>query len=197
MGEDVPEMDDPELRWPQKGDRLFIESSWAYDARLTGDPKERFYRMPIGYKRAGDILVEQAATNWPDRQIIIYAALFCYRQSIELYLKQLIDEFGYEKIFLPKNTHDLNCLWERLVCIANERNDCESDGFIEAQKLIEEMHDIDQKSDRFRFPVNAQGERFFSNDKSFDLNNLREVMLGLVNFFECLYLSWSNANYEP
>ncbi|HTN95078.1 MAG TPA: hypothetical protein VMJ33_10880 [Gallionella sp.] len=197
MSEDTPEIDDPELRWPQMGDRLFVESSWAYDAHVTGDPKERFYRMPMGYKRAGDLLIDQAAADVVDRSNIIYAALFCYRQSLELYLKQLIDEFGKEKKFSPKNTHDLNRLWERFVCIANERGGCESIGFAEAQKLIGEMHDFDQKSDGFRFPDNGQGEPFFSNEKSIDLNNVRKVMRGLENFFECFYLGWSNADYRP
>jgi hypothetical protein len=190
MSDDKPEIDDPELRWPKDGDYLFVESSWAYDARVTEDPKERFYRMPMGYKRAGDILIDQATTSVVDRMNIIYAALFCYRQSMELYLKHLIDEFGKEKKFSP--THDLNRLWERFVCIANERGGCESIGFVEAQKLIGEMHDADQKSDGFRFPVDASGKPFILRNESIDLNNLREVMQGLENFFECFYLEWNN-----
>ena len=196
MSEDTPEIDDPELRWPQMGDRLFVESSWAYDARVIGDPKERFYRMPMGYKRAGDLLIDRAAADVVDRSNIIYAALFCYRQSIELYLKQLIDEFGKEKKFFPKNTHDLSQLWERFVCVANEMGGCESIGFNEAQKLVDELHDADQKSDGFRFPADKRGEPFFSGDKGIDLNNMREVMQGLENFFECFYLDWSNTNYK-
>ena len=43
----------------------------------------------MGYKRAGDLLVDQAATDVVDRPNVIYAALFCYRQSIELFLKRL------------------------------------------------------------------------------------------------------------
>jgi hypothetical protein len=82
-----------ETRLPKKGDRLFLESTWAYDAQVVRDPKERFYRMPMGYKRAGDLLIEQATANVVDRANVIYAALFCYRQAIELYLKSLIAEF--------------------------------------------------------------------------------------------------------
>jgi HEPN domain-containing protein len=194
MSKDPSETDSFELRWPQEGDQLFVESSWSYDARVTGDPKERFYRMPMGYKRAGDILIDQARTDLVDRRNIIYAALFCYRQSIELFLKQLIDEFGKDKNFSPKNTHDLNRLWERFVCIANEKGGCESIGFIEAQKLIGEMQNFDQKSDGFRFPADIRDEPFFSHDKGIDLNNVREVMQGLENFFECFYLDWNNQN---
>ncbi len=121
MSTDTQESEDFESRWPQDGDRLFVESSWAYDAHVIRDPAERFYRMPMGYKRAADILIDQAATNVIDRPNVIYAALFCYRQAIELYLKRLIDEFGKGKVYSPKNTHELSRLWERFMCIVNER----------------------------------------------------------------------------
>lgn len=68
--------DDIESRWPADGDRLFVETAWAYDAHVVRDPVERFYRMPMGYKRAGDILIHQAAIDVVDRRNIIYAALF-------------------------------------------------------------------------------------------------------------------------
>jgi hypothetical protein len=87
-------VDDLETPLPKDGDSLFRESTWAFDAHLVRDPAERFYRMPMGYKRAGDLLIDQAAANVVDRANVIYPALFCYRQSIELSLKRFIDEFG-------------------------------------------------------------------------------------------------------
>ena len=60
--------------------------------------------------------------------------------------------------------------------------------------LLGEMQDFDQKSDGFRFPADIRDEPFFSHDKGIDLNNVREVMQGLENFFECFYLDWSNQN---
>jgi len=42
--------------------------------------------MPMGDKRAGDLLIDQAARDVVDRANVIYAALFCYRQAIELFL---------------------------------------------------------------------------------------------------------------
>jgi hypothetical protein len=110
MIESGSEPEDLEQRWPRDGDRLFVEASWAYDAHVVRDPKERFYPMPMGYERAGDLLIEHAGTHVVDKATVIYAALFCYRQSIELFLKRLIDEFG-TKSYPPKNTHDLSVLW--------------------------------------------------------------------------------------
>lgn len=194
MSSDTPEAEDFDTRWPKDSDRLFIEATWASDAHVVCDPGERFYRMPMGYKRAGDILIEQAATDIVDRANIIYAALFCYRQSIELFLKYLIEEFGKGKVFRPKNTHDLSRLWERFMCIVNERNGGESIGLSAAEKLVTEMHAADQKSDGFRYPTDVNGASFLFGDKGIDLPNLREAVQGLVNFFECIDLEFSRQD---
>lgn len=182
------------MRWPKDGDRLFVESAWAYDAPVVRNPGERFYRMPMGYKRAADILIDQAAANVIDRRNIIYAALFCYRQSIELFLKRLIEEFGAGKVYKPKLTHELNVLWERFMCIANERNSGETVGLDAVHKLVAEMHNADQKSDGFRFAADQGGAPFAFGDRGIDLGNLKEVMHGLENFFECAYMDFSHQD---
>ena len=194
MGEDILETDDLESRWPKDGDRLFIESEWAYDAHIVRDPGERFYRMPMGYKRAGDILVDQAATDVADRPNVIYAALFCYRQFIELSLKHLIEEFGRGKVYEPRNTHDLSRLWERFMFVVDERGSNEWIGLDTAQRLIAEMHDADHKADGFRFPTAADGAPFIFGDRGIDLANLREVIQGLGNFFESVYLEFAHQD---
>lgn len=190
----MPEAEDFETRWPKDGDRLFVEFALAYDAPVVRDPGERFYRMPMGYKRAGDILIDQAAAVVVDRRNIIYAALFCYRQSIELFLKRLIEEFGNGKVYSPKNTHELSRLWERFMCIVNERASSESLGLSAAQKLVAEMHEADQKSDGFRFPTGRDGSPFVFGDRGIDLDNVRKIMQGLENFFECVYLDFSRQD---
>ena len=171
-----------------------MESEWAYDAHVVADPGERFYRMPKGYKRAGDILIDQAANDVVDRPNVIYAALFCYRQSIELFLKRLIEEFGQGKEWRPKNTHELSILWERFMWIINERERSGSIGLSESQRLVHEMDRADKKSDGFRFPTNFDGAPFVFGDRGIDLANLREVMQGLQNFFECAYLDFSHQD---
>ena len=194
MSNDTSEVEDFETRWPKDGDRLFIESTWAYEAHVARNPAERFYRMPMGYKRAGDILVDQAAVNRSDRSNVIYAALFCYRQSIELFLKSLIEAFGNRKVYSPKKTHELSLLWERFVDIVDERGGGESIGLSAARMLVIEMHEADRKSDGFRFPTDPSGAPFAFGDRGVDLANVREVMQGLANFFECVYLEFSHQD---
>lgn len=180
---------DLESRWPRDEDRLFIESQWAYDGHIITDPGERFYRMPMGSHRAGDILINQAINDAVDRRNILYAALFCYRQSIELFLKKFINAFGKEKTYSPKHPHDLRRLWERFMCIVNERDVAGAQGLEIAQKLVIEMHEADQRSDGFLFPTDRKELPFLFGDRGIDLENVREVMSGLANFFECAYLA--------
>jgi hypothetical protein len=187
------EADELKERWPRGGDRVFVEASWAYDAHVVRDPKERFYRMPMGYKRAADLLIERAAADVVDRANVIYASLFCYRQSIELFLKRLIDEFG-TNTYQPKNTHDLGVLWGRFMGIVKARGREGTTGLSAAQALVAEMDVADNRSDGFRFPANVAGLPFAFGDQGIDLVNLREVMNGLENFFECAYLDFSRQD---
>lgn len=171
---------------PKESDHLFVESAWAYDAHIVSDPAERFYRMPQGYKRAGDILIHQTAVDVIDRKNIIYAALFCYRQSIELFLKSLIEEFSNGKTYKPVHTHELKELWERFTNIAKEHPEYDSlTGLTTAENLVMEMDNADKKSDGFRFPKERNGASFSFGDRGIDQNNLCDVMDRLQNFFEC------------
>jgi hypothetical protein len=114
MTKDVKD-EDLEVRWPKDSDHMFVEAEWPSDAQVTNDPAERFYRMPIGYKRAGDILVDRAKVDLADRPNIIYPALFCYRQSIELFLKRIVDEFGNDDVRSQPKKHELDVLWKRFM----------------------------------------------------------------------------------
>jgi hypothetical protein len=186
-----------ETRLPKNGDRLFLESTWTYDAQVVRDPKERFYRMPMGYKRAGDLLIEQATANVVDRANVIYAALFCYRQGIELYLKSLIAEFG--KKGKDSDTHQLDLLWGRFTDIVKGRGKGDSVDLSTVQALVLEMHEADQYSDGFRYPTTKttkkkEGAPFDFGDRGIDLSNVREVMQGLANFFECTSLEFSQRD---
>lgn len=189
-----------ETQLPKRGDRLFLESTWAYDAQVVRDPKERFYRMPMGYKRAGDLLIDQASANVIDRSNVIYAALFCYRQAIELYLKSLIAEFGVNVKY--SEDHKLKSLWGSFKDIVNERGKGNSVDLYAVETLILEMHNADQNSDSFRYPATKTTKKneagpFHFGDRGVDLSNIREVMQGLANFFECTSMEFSHSDERP
>jgi hypothetical protein len=180
-----------ELRWPKDGDRLFIEANRS-GARVTGSPPERFYRMPMGYKRAGDILVERAMGDLADRPNLIYPALFCYRQSIELFLKQIVERFCPEDLRAQKKTHNLDVLWLRFIQVVRNRGGADSVGFESAAKLVHEMNVADEKADAFRFPTDMTDLPFQFGDRALNPSALREAMQALQNFFECCYMAYEN-----
>jgi hypothetical protein len=182
--------DDLETRWPREGDRMFVEADWFSDAEVAANPRERFYRLPMGYKRAGDILLDRATDAPVDRRNIIYPALFCYRQAIELFLKRILEEFGDESLQGERKTHELNVLWTRFRQLAASRGAEDSLGFEAAEKLVLEMSAADRRSDAFRFATDARGEAFPFGDRGIDLGALRLAMQALENFFECCHMAY-------
>jgi hypothetical protein len=81
-------------------------------------------------------------------------------------------------------------------CIFDEHESAESIGQSAAQRLVAEMREADQRSDGFRFPTDRDGAPFAFGDRGIDLANIREVMQGLVNFFECAYLDLSHQDHR-
>ena len=185
--------DELDTRWPRDNDRLFVEQSWASDAHIVRDPNERFYRMPMGYMRAGDLLIERALNDVVDQKNIVYAALFCYRQSIELFLKSLLSRFS-SGTPQSKPTHNLDILWNRFAEVVRARGRQETIGLGAACALVRELHAADGKSDGFRFATEVDGAPFAFGDRGIDLANLREVMRGLQNFFECAHLDFEHKD---
>lgn len=185
--------DELETRWPCDSDRLFVEQSWASDAHIVRDPNERFYRMPMGYMRPADLLIERAMNDVVDRTNIVYAALFCYRQSTELFLKSLLSRFSSETP-QSKPTHNLDVLWSRFAEIVRTRGRQETIGLSAARALVSELRVADGKSDGFRFATDVDGAPFAFGDRGIDLANLREAMHGLQNFFECAHLDFEHQD---
>jgi len=85
-------------------------------------------------------------------------------------------------------------LWVRFAEIVKSRGGEETAGLSTAQAIVTEMHDADNKSDGFRFPADVTGLPFAFGDQGIDLDNLREVMNGLENFFESAYLDFSHQD---
>lgn len=178
----------PKTRWPTGEDHLFREGLRAYDAPVTSHVGEREYRLPMGYKRAADLLLERAAGDPSDRRNVIYPALFCYRQSIELFLKQLI-RFGNGEY--PRG-HRLDELWKRFIRVARDRGLGDSMGITAAGTLVLELHAADERSDGFRYPVDRNGHAFVFSDRCIDIDNLLDIMDRLTNFLECAAMAFSH-----
>src|SRR5688572_11153260 len=103
-----------DFRWPSGADKPFVSSCDVdRDSIIERRPEGRIIIMIDGYKKAGDLLVEQTVENQHWRDALLYPAIFTYRQFIELSLKYLIATYGGTVGVAPNwKDHDLQTLWE-------------------------------------------------------------------------------------
>jgi hypothetical protein len=136
-------------RWPEAGDRLL---SPGRDSFLAEGAAERNYRLLLGYKRAGDMLIQNALAERYDRDSLIFPALFNYRHYIELALKAIIEDHGaFAGVSLGSKNHKLPELWQLFVKIATAfGNDCSDAEAVAVGGCIDEFATVDVSSTAFR-----------------------------------------------
>src|SRR5262249_3394628 len=129
-------------------------------AFLAFKSDERLYHLVMGYKLAGDILVQESEIHPHLRNKLIFPVLFTYRHFVELRLKGLLSDFGV-LANVPEcwSTHDLGSLWERYSRILVETGqDCpDDDGTTAVKQCVIELSKVDSRSDSFRYPRDRRG----------------------------------------
>jgi hypothetical protein len=180
-------------RWPAAGDRLL---SPGQDTYFAHDVKERNFRLLRGYKRAGDVLTEQALSDNYDRPSLIFPALFNYRHYIELALKDSIETHGdFAGVSLEAKDHGLPKLWQKFLGIASAfGNDPCDPAAMAVGACIDELGGFDRRSTTFRYARNLKGDVPPLPYEWIDLVRLRDVMNGIENFFECADLDFSEKS---
>ena len=178
-------------RWPTKGDRIFSPGRHAWPANSIG---ERSYRLGIGYKLAGDTLVQNFLGQRNDHDNLIYPILFCYRHYIEITLKGIVAEHGpWVTVTPPKKDHNLADLWKLFLQVAAKYyNDPESEAAQAVSSCIDELSQFDRNSVAFRYATEGKSGALIPLEfGSIDLISLRDVMNGISNFLECAELDFN------
>lgn len=178
-------------RWPEAGDRLL---SPGRDTFLAEDAAERSCRLLRGYKRAGDILIQQALAVRYDRDNLVLPALFNYRHYIELALKAIIEDHGASAgVSLGPKSHKLPDLWRLFMRISIAfGHDCSDDSSMAVSGCIDEFARIDASSTAFRYARSLTGKTCNLPRDGLDLVRLHDVMSGIENFFECADLDFTH-----
>jgi len=178
-------------RWPKAGDKLL---SPGRDTFLAEGHAERSYRLLRGYKRAGDILIQQALAERSDRNNLVFPALFNYRHYIELALKAIVDEHGaFAEVYLESKNHKLPDLWRLYVKIAAAfGNDCSDIATAAVGEFIEEIDGVDASATVFRYAQTLKGDTPDLPKNGLDLVRLHDVMNGIENFFKCADLDFTH-----
>lgn len=179
--------------WPRVGDRLFVQHCWTLDAAIATFRGERLYRMKKAFKNAADLLVVSTEENAHERDNFVWPIVFCYRQYIELALKDVIAEYGPQMennhVIEPNwNTHSLKELWTSYKQIINytlsEAMVDEIPEFLSIKACIDELDGIDAGSYTFRYPTDKKGRQIDIPFNSIDLYHLRDVMDGVYGFLD-------------
>lgn len=173
-----------EVRYPEKGDKFFIEKGDKDEIAWLHKPFQEFGSYADSYQTGALNLIDSALKNKDLRDYNIYPAVFLIRHYLELRLKELIQGLNFckEQNMKVPTHHDLQNLWSDFKKAYREigEND-NSQSFQIINELIKEMTSVDPISMSFRYPVDKQGQKtqklMFVN-----IRNLREtfVRVGFV-----------------
>jgi hypothetical protein len=184
--------DDLPEHWPRLGERLFVPGSPGHDADVASGLHKRMYWMKEAFKEAADLLAIQAEENHYERKKFVWPIVFCYRQYIELALKEVIVKHGgqVEPEIEPNwKSHKLGDLWAHCKSIMQatlfETMVDDIPGVRALEGLINEFQRADMGSYSFRYPTDTDGKLVEFLFESIDLANLKRVMEGVYTFFDC------------
>lgn len=142
---------------------------WQNNLEEFGD----FYAFGYinSYKRAGDILVKEMS---PD--LLVFPIIFCYRQYLELLLKNIYyihkkDEYNN---FINKVSHNLIKIWEFTKPILQAEIKEKEINFIE--KIVTIFDKIDPTSFTFRYEFDKKSERNIKKTLCIDTLLLKKRM---------------------
>lgn len=162
---DFPEDIEKEYTEPQKYNKLF--TSYCNDLKHSsylGFTRNELICYADGYKKAGDILVENivAGAYSDDRNTLIYPIVFLYRHCIELYLKSIIYE-GNQLLFGKpvawREHHDINKLWiECRTVLENLWPEASREPLENIDTCLKEFFEVDPNSFSFRYHVKKRDD---------------------------------------
>ena len=182
---------DNNFKLPELGDQLFIEGKDWFNNACLNYLKDNWDLYIMGYKLAGDKLVEYIVKKNVDQDFLVFPIVFLYRHHIELQLKIIIREgnklLGIEEDF--ESIHKLDKLWTKASSIIKKVwPKIGSNIFIAVSNYIFQFNNIDPKSFSFRYPEDKERNKNLNGLEKLNIRNFSEVINKLANFLEgCSY----------
>lgn len=169
-------------------DKLFVEAKDSWMNACLGwyhDPTELYI---VGYKEAGDSLVNSVADRSGAADSLIFPIVFLYRHYIELRLKSLLHD-GHRLLDIEhkqKSEHHLSKLWPKVRNILVELwPDGNKDDLAALDNLINQFEQVDPSSTTFRYPKDFEGNNSLKIDSPrVNLRNLKEVVGAMAIILE-------------
>ncbi len=123
------------------------------------------------YKKAGDILIEKKI---PD--LLIYPIMFCYRQYLELLLKNVYMQNSTEeeyKNFVNSVSHNISDSWNYVKPILKNQISDKKVAYIE--KVIYSFNELDPSSFTFRYEYDKKMNRNI-DDRRIDTKKVKKCI---------------------
>lgn len=125
--------------------------------------------------------------EWVNKPFLACAMIFCFRQFIEVRLKELV-YMGRKELFETpdfQKQHSLSNLFKDYINSVLPKLDPNYDKCMvdNVKCLIDEFNSIDPKSTSFRYPVEKKLKPTL-NIPNLNLDNFKEVMDKLSNYFD-------------
>ena len=182
----IEEILNAEFRWPRQGDKPFVVDDDPLDnAEIARDGFTRLVLMMEGYKKAADLMVEASKDDRYTRDVVVFPAIFNYRQFLELSLKYHLATYGPAVGIEPNwRSHDLARLWTAFLAMLDEygtQDPDEADPVV--GEIILEFAKIDPRSHAYRYPVDQKGNPLPVEYSDLHLPTLADVMNAVEGYF--------------
>ncbi len=145
---------------------------------LVSDAPNDFSTYAEGYKKLADLGVQQIANGHHHVDVLVYPIVFCYRQYMELRLKELIRTAGdlLDQSLIAPNLHDLPGLWTHVRALLRRIWPGEDPDLDAIESVVEEFQEIDPRSDAFRYPLGRSGNPSLPGLKYINVRQVSEVI---------------------
>ena len=161
---------------------ILFQTKGAHRSIACLDITMGFSELASCYLQAANDLIQMAVDHTEKLDVHVYPAVFLYRHSIELLLKQSIWMSNYllgQGKSFHKNSHCLTGLWAKLKHNAKELLAAEfplSKEEIEfVEKALQEYETHDLGSDSFRYPIDKKRARTHPDLTKVDVLGLYET----------------------
>lgn len=171
---------------PGQNDKLFIPEQNG-TAWLPNGEKD-FFKLSEGYRTSATTIYKGIKENeFFYKPFLACAMIFCFRQFLELRLKELAF-FGKKELFKDpdfEKEHNLYKLFNDYInnVLPEIDSNYDQSQLKIVQNLVCEFNQIDPQSANFRFPVDRKMNPALSIP-NLDIDNFKNVMDKLANYFD-------------
>ncbi|GIO85535.1 hypothetical protein J25TS5_24670 [Paenibacillus faecis] len=188
----------------KKYNPLFLEEGGSYYGQSVvgySYSRNRFYPYVKAYSESADILHQYTSKKEKTKDSLFIPMCYLYRNGIELAIKEILFEecsldhqSAVKKI--KEKKHSILALWNSIkIEVVRHAGVSDDDAHIlNVEKYIQQLHDFDGASDKFRYPTNKDLQMHYKKPKKFDVDNVAGFFGQLSYFLHgvCLMMSAQN-----